>query len=413
MHSEKFKHLISLTIRNIIRRKARSILTVVSVIIGITAVIALILLSNGLLNAVESQFDAFGLDTLFIMPMTYGGGVFGGEGPPDFSSRTAYDQQLKIKDAENIQKLAEVDKVYYFSYKMSTLEYRNEEKIQLNIMMPAKDFDDVIDVMGIDLREGKTIQGQTSRKVVIGPYLAEKMFSRKIDVGDKLKIDGHDFRVVGILEPVGNVQDDSQLYTTREVGVSLFGIDDRIEQIIVTAKENQDIDAVKNAVEKRLEKDYEEDSFAIFTSQQILDIIQSVLSMLTIVLVAIALISVVVGSIGIMNSIYTSVLERIGEIGILKSIGAKVSDIIFLFLIESVVLSLIGGIIGLGFGYGIAKLVEWYAMSKGFDMLVIVITPNIILLAIGLSLFVGIISGIFPSKKAAKLKPVDALRNIY
>jgi putative ABC transport system permease protein len=411
MHYEKFQHLLGLTLKNIIRRRARSILTILSVVIGITAVIALILLSEGLFNSVESQFDAFGANTIFVVPGSFGGGRSG-----DFSNlstRTAKEQQLRVKDAENLEKLAEIEKAYYFSYQMSTIEYRREEILQLNIMMPAKDFDVALDMLGVKLREGSLMQGQTSRKAIIGPYIADNQFSRKINVGNNIKINGHDFRVIGILEPIGNAQDDSQIYTTTEIGVSLFGIDDKVEQILLKVRDNQDLDYAKKMVEKRLEKDHDEDAFIVMTSQQILDIIQMVLSMLTIVLVAIALISVIVGSIGIMNSIYTSVLERIKEIGILKSIGAKISDIVFLFLIESVILSLIGGIIGLGLGYGIAKAVEYYAMTKGFDMLIIVLTPRIILLAIGLSLFVGIISGIFPSRKAAKLNPVDALRNIY
>lgn len=412
MHIEKFKHLISLTVRNIIRRKARSILTILSVVIGITAVIALILLSQGLFNAVQSQFDAFGNNIIMIMPMSFVSAMMN-EGPPDFSARSASDQQLRIRDAENLEKLPEIERAYHYVYTMNTFEFRREEKIQLNIMFPAKDFEEMIKDMGLDYREGTGLKGDTSRKVVVGPYFADNLFSRKISVGNRIKIDGHDFRVVGILEPIGNIQDDSQVYTTREVGMALFGIDDRVEQIIVSVKEGVDIDYAKERVERRLERDHDKDSFVAFTSQQILDIMQTILNMLTVVLAAIALISVIVGSIGIMNSIYTSVLERIKEIGILKSVGAKISDIIFLFLVESVILSLIGGIIGLGLGFGIAKAVEYYAMTQGFDMLTIIVTPQVILLALGLSLFVGIISGIFPSRKAAKLNAVDALRNNY
>ncbi len=411
MRTEKFKHLLSLTIRNIFRRKTRSILTMMSVVIGITAVIALILLSNGLFNSIQSQFDAFGINTIFVVPASFGGGMTGNM--DGLESRTVSEQQLRVKDAQNLEKIAGVDKAYYFSYQMVEVEYRREKQYVYNIMIPAKDFDKGIDSMGLDVKEGRGLQGATSRKVVVGPYFAEKLFEKEIDVGKTIKINNVDFKVAGILEPIGNSQDDGQIYTSREIGEAYFEVDDKVEQIMLRVKDNQDLETVKEDVIKKLERDHGEDMFVVITSQQILDIIQTVLSMLTIVLVAIALISVVVGSIGIMNSIYTSVLERIGEIGILKSIGAKISDIVFLFLVESVVLSLAGGIIGLGLGYGIAKFVEYYAMTQGFDMLIIVLTPQIALLAVGLSLFVGVISGIFPSKKAAKLNPVDALRKIY
>ncbi len=411
MNSEKIKQLLNLTVKNIFRRKVRSFLTVLSVVIGITAVIALILLSTGLFNSVESMFETFGTNTIFVIPSTFGGGRTG-----DFSNlstRTATEQQLTDRDLQNLERLPEIDKAFGYSYKMSSIEFRREEKFQLNAFISEKDFDEVIDLMGLELREGTSIQGQTSRKIVVGPYFADHFFERKVEVGNRIKVDGYDFRVVGILESVGNVQDDSQIYTSLEVGRSLFGIGERLEQIMLRIDDREDIEYAKERVERRLERDHEEDTFIVITSQQILNMIQMVLNMLTVVLVAIALISVVVGSIGIMNSIYTSVLERIKEIGILKSIGAKISDIVFIFLVESVVLSLIGGIIGIGLGYGIAKLVEYYAITKGFDMFIIVLTPQIVLLAMGLSLFVGVIAGIFPSKKASKLKPVDALRNIF
>jgi putative ABC transport system permease protein len=144
-----------------------------------------------------------------------------------------------------------------------------------------------------------------------------------------------------------------------------------------------------------------------------IEMFQRILNILKTILISIASISVIVASIGIMNSIYTSVLERIKEIGVLKSIGAKLSDIVFLFVSESIILSLVGGFIGLGFGYGIAKFVEIYLISQNFNILHIVVSEYEIILTFVLSLVIGFISGILPAKKASKLKPVDALRNNF
>ncbi len=405
MNNEKFKHLINLTIKNIFRRRLRSILTIISVMIGIAAIIALVLVSDGLFNAIEGQFTSMGTNSIFIFGQNM-------QGPSTGNSRLADDIQLNMRDVKNIDRIPEVKLVSGISFRITKFEFKAEEAYPMVVIAKEDIADDTFNAFNMNIAEGTSIQGKKGHNIVIGPYIAEKMFNSKIKIGNKVKLEGIDFKVIGILEAMGNSDDDSQMYITREIAKEIYDIGDNLEQIIIKTKEDANVLSVKEKIEDVLEKDHEEDSFMVITANQILELIKGILNTLKIILIAIAAISIVVGSIGIMNSIYTSVIERTKEIGILKAIGAKANDIYILFISESVILSLVGGVLGLILGALIAKGVEWYAISQSYDILTIIISWQAVFLAIGLALVIGVISGLLPSKKATRMKVVDALKDL-
>ncbi len=402
--NKKYNHLIDLTVKNIIRRRLRSILTIIAVIIGIATIVSLFLLSDGLFNYVEEAFMTMGINTVFIFPISFQGG------PNQSIGRISEDIKITENDLKIIERINEVDFAVGFSFRTGKIEYKNQELYQFVIFIDSKKVDKTLDIMNIELREGITFQGREGSNILIGPYIADRYFEQPIKVGQKIKIQDKEFKVIGILESVGNIQDDSQVYISRKSAEELFNINDNYDQIYVSVKKEYDPLIVKEEIEKRLEREHGTNKFFIITAKQILTIIKSVLNLLKIILVSIGLISILVGSIGIMNSIYTSVIERTKEIGILKSLGAKREDIYFIFTFESILLSIVGGIIGLGLGIVIAKAVEYYVASQGILTLKIIITWQIVLLAIGLSLIIGFISGLLPSRKASKMNVVDALR---
>jgi putative ABC transport system permease protein len=410
MNYNKFKDLLKLTVKNIFRRKVRSILTMLSIIIGIGAVMALILLTNGLLNGVEAQFETMGSNTILITPSFF---VSGGATPNENSTRLSDEDALRIKDTDDLKKISDLEEVYYFSYKTAEVEYKNKKEYTLTMMTDSDDIDGLLKVMDIGFEEGNGFNKRTGRKVIVGNYFAKELFDKEINIGNTIKINGEEFKVIAILEPVGNIEEDKSIYISRKEGEKIFNIDDKVNQIVTKSADDKDVDKVKEEIEDVLEKNHNEDAFIVITAKQMIEMFQRILNILKTILISIASISVIVASIGIMNSIYTSVLERIKEIGVLKSIGAKLSDIVFLFVSESIILSLVGGFIGLGFGYGIAKFVEIYLISQNFDILHIVVSEYEIILTFVLSLVIGFISGILPAKKASKLKPVDALRNNF
>ena len=195
----------------------------------------------------------------------------------------------------------------------------------------------------------------------------------------------------------------------------IYNIEDEESQIYVKVADVNEIDRVKADIERALRKERNEDegkeTFQVTTSEQFLEAFINIFGVVQAVLVGIAAISLLVGGIGIANTMYTSVLERTKEIGTMKAVGAKNSDILILFLIESGMLGLIGGVIGIGVGLGLSKTAEYIATAQlGTNLLQASIDPVLILGALAFSFLIGTASGVFPAMQAAKLKPVDALR---
>jgi len=410
MNSLKFKELLNLTIRNIFRRKLRSILTILSITIGIAAIISLVLISNGLFNAVEEQFESMGVNSIFVIPSNFGGGPNGEFGS---SSRLSSDITLTTNDVKIIEKIPELEDVFSWAYKVLKVEYKDQEDYIFVTAIDGKKANDIFESMNLIINEGKGLQDRKGHLAVVGANFADKLYDSPIKIGSKILIENVEFKIVGILESAGNSQEDSQIYITNDNSEEIFkSSNKKVGQILIKTKSDANIIQVRDKIKNKLEKTHEKDTFVVIAAIQILEIIKNILNSIKVILISIATISVIVGSIGIMNSIYTSVLERTKEIGILKSIGARREDIYFIFVSESLMLSFFGGLIGLGIGIGISKAVEWYAISKDFGILSIEITFGIVVLAMALALVIGFLAGILPAKRAAKMNTVNALKNI-
>ncbi|GAG04536.1 unnamed protein product, partial [marine sediment metagenome] len=234
-----------------------------------------------------------------------------------------------------------------------------------------------------------------------------------VSVGDKIEINDIKVKVIGFYEEIGSPTDDAQIYLSLEGYKEIFE-EENYFFLLLRAAPDQDATVLADKIKERFRK-YKgqkkgEEDFFVQTFEEIMETYTSVMNILVGILVLIALISVFVAAVNIMNTMYTSILERTREIGVMKSIGAKNRFILFMFVTESGVLGLVGGIIGIILGYGIAKFGEAIARFYGLGML----RPGFPLwLIIGCLLFafiVGAGSGLLPSLQASKLKPVDALR---
>jgi len=377
--------------------------------IGIAAVVALVLLSNGLFNSIQGQFDKIGANTIFVLPISLGGGA----GSPNAGTGQRLGENLKItmSDVKDIKRISGVTEVIPMSFQTSKIEFNREEQYQLVFIVEAKLANKAIEIFDQKMRDGSGLIDKPGQKVLIGSTVADTLFKRKIKVSDVIKIDGRDFKVVGIMAATGDPQNDSAIYMTRETASGLYSLGNDVSEIVLKTSTQYDPVAIKDKIQNKLEKTHPKNTIMVITANQILTMIKSILNILKIILTAIAGISIVVGTIGIMNSIYTSVLERTKEIGVLKAIGAHPKDINFIFISESIILSLAGGFLGLLFGIGIAKGVEWYTISQGITMLSIIVDANIIFLAMGLALLAGVLSGILPARRAEHMNTVDALKN--
>ncbi len=383
-----------IVLRNISDRKLRSWLTILGVVIGVAAIIALVSVSRSLESSIREEFESFGSDKLTIYAK---GGV------PGFGTG------LGTKDVEVVEDVKELDYAAPFLTKSGKVEFKGKANNLMLFGMPSGTAKELFSGMNLQFQEGGSFESD-SRNVVLGPRSAYDLFGRDISVKSKVEIEGEKFEVVGILEPVGNPSDDSQLYMPLDTMRELFKDEDGVSFIWAKVKAGSDVDETAGKITASLKRVRSEESFTVVTPEQLLEQLGSVLGILQAVLVGIAAISLVVGSVGIASSMYTSVVERTKDIGIMKAIGASNREITAIFLIEAGLVGLLGGAIGVLIGFGIAKIISVAAAQAGFTFLRIFVEPELVALGLAFAVFVGMASGFFPSRQAAALKPADALR---
>lgn len=391
------KEYLKLAITSIKHRKLRTSLTILGIIIGVAAIISLVSVSQGLQYSIEEQFQKMGANRIYLAPK----GAFGQS-----------TQGLTKRDIEVIESIPEVEwtNAYIIFYDRK-VEFSRQEKKTTVIGIPTKDFDKKWADMDISVAEGKMFSGGEIGKAIIGYKVSTEMFDPlEVHVNNKIDINDKKFTVYGVLEEIGSSEDDNQIIIPEDDARDLFNLKDTVHYAEIKIKQGKDINGIADKIKKKLKRERNDENFELFTPEQILKQMQTVLGIIQVVLVGIAAISIVVGAIGITNSMYTNVLERTKEIGIMKSIGAKNENILSIFLIESGLQGLFGGILGIILGIGIGKLVEYIAKISGFAMLKVPINPFILIGGLLFAVIVGLVSGYLPARQAAKLKPVDALR---
>lgn len=393
----------SLAVKNIRKKGVRSWLTMLGIFIGIAAVVSLTSLGQGMEDAIGDEFAKMGSDVIIIMPGT-GFESMGSNKLTEHDERIIKNVRGVVNTAPMISKIAKVDHgreaVYTF---VSGVPVDDRYKI-------------LQDMESFDIEEGRDLQDGDKYRTIAGIRFSEgDVFEgKKLKSGDKLVIDGVDFKLVGILKRIGNDQDDSQLLIPLSAAEEIFSEPD-YDTIMVRVKKGFEPSDVADDIKQKMRRDRNqkegEEDFNVQTSEQLLESVGGVISSVQSVVVGIALISLMVGGIGIMNAMYTSVLERTQEIGVMKALGAKRDDILSMFLIEAGLMGAIGGVVGTIIGLGMSKSVEYYAVSQlNITLLKASTSPAIIFGAISFSFIVGCVSGVFPALQASKLRPVEALR---
>lgn len=390
--------------RNFARRKLRGWLTILGILIGITAVVSLVSLGQGLETYINEQFEKMGSDKIMISP---GGNLMGS---------MMSNMKMTQKDLDAVENVRGVKLAGGWIYQQANIKFRDETKTTFIIALPQDETKDIISSMQMfKMLYGRDLNKDDSKKIVIGISLYEgKFFDEKVNLRDIITIKGAEFKVIGILDRIGNPQDDSQVYISVDDAREVLDEPEDYNMLIVQVVKGTDINNVGETIKKQLRKTRDvkegEEDFSVQTSEQIMKTSMSILGIVQAIIVAIAAISLLVGGIGIMNTMYTSVLERTREIGIMKAIGARNSDILAIFLIESGMIGLIGGAIGAAIGMALSKLAEFGASQAGVGILKISFSPFLIGGALLFSFATGAISGILPAIQASKMKPVEALR---
>jgi putative ABC transport system permease protein len=404
---DSIKDYFIIAFRNLKERRARSILTIVGIVLAIMTIFVLASLSLGLSAVVDEQFEELGGDKFFVQPK----GQLGAPG-------TGGAVELTVADAEEAERVLGVSVMTYYPVGNAKVEFDETIRYVNAFGGPLED-DEQIELLfslGIpDPIAGRLLKKGDVGKVMVGyRFTKEEFFGKEVKVGNKLLINNEEFEVVGIIGEIGSPPDDSLIYMGYEEFKDLFNSGERVDAIILQIDEGENINQVANRVQRKLmnfrDVDEEDIDFSVLTPEEVLATFGNILNILTAFLIGIGFISIFVGGIGIANTMYTSVLERNKEIGIMKSIGAKNSDILTIFIIEAGTLGLFGGIIGLIAGIVVAKSIELFASLTGFGFFKISLSPTLIFGSLLFAFIVGVGSGFLPSLNASKLKPVDALR---
>ena len=399
------KDYFKLAAKNLRKRKLRSWLTIIGIVISIAVIFTLISLSLGLREAINEQFKILGTDKLFINPKGTGVGL-GSAGVVEFTTA----------DVDVVEKVQGVKDLSYATIGNGEIEFKNQKRYTNVFGLPLEKIQLYIDSASIKMDEGSIIQTGETGKIMLGyDYKYNHIFDNPVLTGDKLTINGKEFKVIGITESIGNPSEDKNIYMSEDDFKILFNSGERVDSIIVQVDDQKNIQQISENINKKLIKSRglteKTKDFYILTPEELLSSFDTILNIITVFLVGIAAISLLVGAIGIMNTMYTSVLERTKEIGTMKAVGAKNSDILWIFLFESGFIGLIGGIIGVLLGYIISKSVEIIAITTLNTTLLRAAVPTYLVLGcLSFAFLIGALSGTIPALMASKLKPVDALR---
>lgn len=383
------------------RNKLRTFLTSLGILIGVFAVVVLIALGLGLKKYISDQFETMGKNTIFLVP----GRVLTSSGFTGSVSSIA--GRFDDRDLQTLKKINNVIGVAPLAFKSTKIKGLLKEDFG-DIMFSSETFSDI---MGLEVDKGrffdKSDVSKKAKVIVVGSKIAEDYYgSTEEAIGKKITIDDVKFTIIGVIKSkggggMGGFDFDSYLFGPYTTGF-IFNPDKKFFRLSVKVENENYISQVKEDIKREFLKRYKDEEFSIVEPTELMSAITSIFSVLNLILVAIAAISLLVGGIGIMNIMYVTVSDRIKEIGIRRAIGARKSDILYQFLAEAVLLSSIGGILGLILAY----LGVFFA-QRFFPAYIDLFT---VIIALGVSSAIGITFGVFPARKAANLEPVEAIR---
>jgi putative ABC transport system permease protein len=402
--------VLRVALRALTRNKVRSILTMLGVVIGVGAVIALVAAGEGARAQVVSQFESLGSNLLTVSPFTSFGFSRSGLQP----STT----ELTMDDVEAIEALASSVALVAPTYSGNgTMTYAGETTSASITGVTAE----YTTVNNWQLARGRFVSVADNENlatvVVLGPSMVEDLFGSETvnPVGETVRIDRQNYEVIGVLESKGSTgpmsQDDAVMMPLRTAQVKLGGAGTtQVSSISVQVRSAEEMDLAQAQLTAILRARHGletgvDDDFRVQNQEDIVDSVTETSGTFTTLLASIAAISLVVGGIGIMNIMLVSVTERTREVGLRKAVGAKRADILLQFLAEAVVLSGIGGLVGVALGTVAAQIIT--PMLGGTQALV---TGESVLLAVTVSLAIGVFFGLYPANRAARLNPIDALR---
>jgi len=392
---------IKMSFRNIIRRRRRTALTVIGIFIGITAVVSLVSLGQGLEASIEQEFESIGGNKIFI---NSGGSISGTGG-----------SGLTEQDLISVRSTRGVETVGGTIFMNTGVSYNDQTTFLPIIGMPTDNTQEIVmESWAMEVGEGRMVRKTDQYSVVLGSQAANRVFNEDLSVRSNIQINDQKHRVIGVLEPTGDPSIDTAVILPIKPARELLDREESYDWLFAQFEDSYDSSEVKEEVERamRNQRGVEdgEETFTVSTQEDLLESFNNILGVVSGVVIGIASISLFVGAVGIMNTMYTSVTQRTREIGAMKAIGAQKRQIMFVFLLESAVIGFLGGITGLAFGVSLS----WLGAYGITEFSTLSITPYIgselLAGAMIFSILLGVLSGVLPARRAANLEPAEALR---
>jgi putative ABC transport system permease protein len=378
----------------------RSYLALLGIIIGIAAVVALVSVGQGLNMAVEKEFEKMGVATITVIP---GGSL----------TETVV-SKLRSGDAGVIEDVRGVEYATAIFMEVLPVVFKNETKNIIVVGIESEKQHQLSDMGMAELSEGRRLVGKEKSAIMIGSRLADGVFEEEIRLRQNLVIADEPFRVVGTIKPEGSgmsaffnaaaVMDHEALNDITSKEITPF-------RIMAKVADRTKVEEVKDRIASALKDEHGKKDFMLMSQDQMKESATSILGIIQVVLIGIAAISLFVGGLGIMNTMFMAITERTKEIGIMKAIGATNTTVLAIFLTESSIIGLIGGIIGIALGFSLSLLIGLIAGYAGAP-LEAYLGLEIVVGAMAFSFFIGLISGLLPSLRAARMQPVDALSDL-
>ncbi|MFH1506162.1 MAG: ABC transporter permease [archaeon] len=389
---------LELSVSSLKHRKISSALTILGIVIGITSIIALLSIGEGLQQAVIEQLNAVGNDKIIVSSGSDFMSAFSGEG-------------LVEDDIDMVESESGVEVAFGTLVKSIPVKYKKENMIGQVIGIRSEDTEKIFEQMKVwEIDSGRYFKKGERGLAVIGKTTSEEVFEKEVSIGDSIYVMGERFKVVGILKSTANNQRDRSIFIPMQQLRELTDTPDSITVIFAKVSDVERIESIAENIEEELDDEYGEGYYQASTSQQIADSASSIISVISFVLGGIASIALIVAGFGIANTMFTAVMERTKEIGTMKAIGATNYNVMEIFLIEASLLGFFGGVVGCILGFVISQVITAVAVNIIPVPFNAVVSPEMIVLSLIFSTVIGVISGLWPARRAAKLQPVEALR---
>lgn len=391
--------IFEMSLKSLTRKQIRSFLTLAGVVIGIAAIVCLLSIGQGLTNSVNEQFEQLGTNIVYMLGMNP---LSGTSNTIDFSD----------SDISWVEGVSGVDYVLPLYSGVGTMQTNSVRK---NVMILSMDLDksSLFEEYGyFDVEEGRRIEEGDTQGILITKQLAKDGFDKPLNAKKLVTINDLPYKIIGIQKPLKVVVGDynpENLILMSESAFKKFSPNSTPTYLMIVTFSREDNSKIADELTKHFEDKYGQRSIYVYTSDQLLDQINSIYAIITFFLIGVSTIAMIVGGVGIMNAMITSVMEKTKEIGIMKALGASNYTILMIFIIEAALIGLIGGAMGTILGYGLSQIISFFVSESGM-ILQGVISLEITLIGLGFSTIVGVISGYLPALRAANLDPIEALR---